>query len=268
MASSFRKGTLWPSVVARTAAALEAGALEPIDTEAVVVEDGGLRFLVRVAKALARKAAADATRPGSSNPFLPPDPALTVCPVPPAHLAVLNRFNVVPQHLLLVTRAFEEQDELLEPGDFEALWTCLGEVDGLGFYNGGAAAGASQRHKHLQLVPLPVGAGPGRTALDAAVARRQLPFPGALAPFEADPAAAHARYLALLEQVQRRRPGAPYNLLVTREWMLVVPRTREAAWGISMNALGFAGSLFVRDEAGLETVQRLGPLALLRSVCT
>ena len=36
-----------------------------------------------------------------------------------------------------------------------ALGACLREVDGLAFFNGGSDAGASQRHKHLQLVPFP-----------------------------------------------------------------------------------------------------------------
>jgi ATP adenylyltransferase len=36
------------------------------------------------------------------------------------------------------------------------MWACLAEIDGLVFYNAGKLAGASQRHKHLQLVPLPL----------------------------------------------------------------------------------------------------------------
>jgi sulfate adenylyltransferase (ADP) / ATP adenylyltransferase len=62
------------------------------------------------------------------------------------------------------------------------------------------------------------------------------------------------------------RQSAPYNLLLTREWMLLVPRTRESVEGISMNALGFAGSLFVRDEAQMRVVLDRGPMALLRAV--
>ena len=54
-----------------------------------------------------------------------------------------------------MTRAFEEQTDLLNLEDFAALWFCLQEIDGLAFFNGGKIAGASQRHKHLQLIPLP-----------------------------------------------------------------------------------------------------------------
>jgi ATP adenylyltransferase len=62
------------------------------------------------------------------------------------------------------------------------------------------------------------------------------------------------------------RQSAPYNLLLTREWMLLVPRTRECVDSISMNALGFAGCLFVRDAAQMRLVVERGPMALLRAV--
>ena len=72
------------------------------------------------------------------------------------HAAILNKFNVLEHHLLIITRDFEDQETLLTLRDFQALWTCMSEYNGLGFYNGGVAAGASQPHKHLQLVPLPL----------------------------------------------------------------------------------------------------------------
>ena len=46
---------------------------------------------------------------------------------------------------------------MLDRQDFDAVWSCMAELDGLTFYNGRRAAGASQRHKHLQFVPLPLG---------------------------------------------------------------------------------------------------------------
>ena len=69
---------------------------------------------------------------------------------------LLNKYNVVPHHLLIITRHFESQESALTQADFQALWTCLAEYDSLGFYNSGESAGASQPHKHLQTVPLPM----------------------------------------------------------------------------------------------------------------
>jgi hypothetical protein len=65
------------------------------------------------------------------------------------------------------------------------------------------------------------------------------------------------------------RPGSrppPYNLLVTRSWMLLVPRSRDSALGVSVNALGFAGALLVRDHAQMVAVVDLGPMTVLRRV--
>ena len=60
------------------------------------------------------------------------------------------------------------------------------------------------------------------------------------------------------------RQSAPYNLLAMSAGLLLVPRSREFVDGISVNALGFAGSLFVRDTAQMRIVERLGPMHLLR----
>ena len=62
------------------------------------------------------------------------------------------------------------------------------------------------------------------------------------------------------------RQSAPYNLLVTSSWMLLVPRSRHAYRGIPVNGLGFAGSLFVRNRQELERVRELGPMTILREV--
>ena len=58
----------------------------------------------------------------------------------------------------------------------------------------------------------------------------------------------------------------PYNMLVTNDWMMVVPRTKEHFQDISINALGFAGSLFVRDQNQLEQIKQYGPINVLQSV--
>ena len=63
-----------------------------------------------------------------------------------------------------------------------------------------------------------------------------------------------------------RRQLRPYNLLVTRDWLLAVPRAVEHWRGVSVNALGFAGSLFVTDAAAAARVRSCGPMAVLRAV--
>lgn len=288
-------GTLVERLGLTRARALELGALQPIATQEMHIADGGVTFLVRQVDSLARKAAERIGPLGSpkeagpqsghqASPFLPPEPELALGALSATHFAVLNKYNVLDAHLLMVTRAFEHQETLLTLADLEALALCLGELDGLGFYNGGAAAGASQSHKHLQLVPLPLGAGgagvPVEPLLQAPGSEdgTSLPFPHAFARLRTRAGAAgpdapelHRVYLELLGRVGIRPvPGGggpwqsgPYNLLVTRRWMLAVPRRAEVVDGISVNALGFAGSLFVKDAEGLAAIRRRGPMALL-----
>ncbi|WP_233881081.1 ATP adenylyltransferase family protein [Paraburkholderia flagellata] len=297
--------TLRAAIERQTAHALACGALHPIETAHTFIDDGGMRFYVRVAENLARKAAARLTPQTSvasssqprRDPFLPYEQDLFVGDLSPTHVALLNKFNVIDQHLLIVTRRYEPQEALLDAADFSALIEALREIDGLAFYNGGAAAGASQPHKHLQMVPLPLaGHGPHVAPLEVLVGRAQavhgarpiaivpgLAFRHAFArldlgpdsgtPDDAAPVALDC-YRALLDAAGVpavdvggvAHQGAPYNLLVTRRWMLVVPRTAECVEGISVNSLGFAGSFFVRNAAQLQTLAQLGPMAALERV--
>ncbi|MBI4205592.1 MAG: phosphorylase [Betaproteobacteria bacterium] len=286
-------GALWPALERATRHALASGAMQPIETEQEVVEDAGVRFLVRRVSSLARKEVEQRQRAANpASPFLPYEPDLFVAEVSATHVALLNKFNVIDRHLLVVTRRFVHQELLLDRDDLAALFACMAGREALGFYNGGVTAGASQPHKHLQLVPLPLSEGGAPTPIDAlfdTVPHRpgfctvpRLPFRHTFAWLEPalpdDPLKAAARFEALyiaaighigvtaVEREGERRQSAPYNLLLTRRWLLAVPRAREHFDSISVNALAFAGSLFVRDEAQLAAVKRAGPMAVLRAV--
>ena len=57
-----------------------------------------------------------------------------------------------------------------------------------------------------------------------------------------------------------------YNLLATRDWMLMVPRSQGMLGPVSVNSLGFAGSLVVQDEKEFEIVRQTGPWRMLAAV--
>ncbi|MEQ1439843.1 phosphorylase [Fontimonas sp. SYSU GA230001] len=258
------------------AQALASGALQPIPTRCESLRAGGVDYVLRVVESLRRKPPPGAAQ---GNPFLPYEPALYVAHLPPRHVLLLNKFNVIEPHLLAVTEAYEPQSALLGVDDFAAALALLQRLDGLVFYNGGRIAGASQPHKHLQWVPsellpgrpdLPVEAAVMRALADGS-ARAGLPFMHAVASLAPGAGAAllQQRYRALLKAA-----GVPtgdgvsenYNLLLTRRWMMVVPRRVESSEGISVNALGFAGALLVRDEAQAARVRAVGPEAILAAV--
>ncbi len=249
-----------------------------------MIEQSGVAFQVHVVTALAMKAFA-AAAPTGADPFLPYDPDLFVADLSPTHVALLNKFNVVEHHLLMVTRAFEAQTALLTREDCAALLLCLAEIDGLGFYNAGAAAGASQRHKHLQLIPssafpdaqLPIAPLLRRVRGDGAIGTVPgFPFLHAVAPMHQDwlrsiqdgAAALLACYRSLLHAtgLSDEAASTPYNLLVTRQWLLLVPRSQEYFEGISINALAFAGTLLVKNAAQLAILQQRGPMTALQQV--
>jgi ATP adenylyltransferase len=292
----FRQGTLWQSILTATDRALRTGALLPITTEYTFIEDRGARFFVRVLASIRRKDEerkkqdAREAEGKKANPFLTPEKDLFVADVSDTHLAILNKFNVVDHHLLIVTRRFEDQETLLTVNDFEALWLCMAEYRGLGFYNGGREGGASQEHKHLQIVPLPLApegpAVPVQPLIDRAVIDRDgfgtipdFDFRHVFVRLDPDIAEAPGNaarktfeiYAAMLQSLGMQSPphlrqSMPYCFLVTREWMLLVPRSREHFEDISFNSLAFAGSFFVRSAEQLERLRSFGPLNALRSV--
>ena len=291
-----KPGTLWTRIQEQTRHGLECGALQSIATDYEFVEDNGVNFLVRVLTNLTRKDEAKkkqdkAAKKGKDfNPFLPYEEDLFVSDISQTHLCLLNKFNVVENHLLIVTREFEEQDSLLNWQDFQAMWACLAEIDGLVFYNGGKIAGASQKHKHLQLVPTPLA--PNQTesipiapllasaVFEGDVGRvPNLPFVHGFCRFDADLInspndAAQITlelYSKLLKAVgllneDRDNNSIAYNFLATREWVFIVPRSEEHFESISVNSLGFAGALLVRNQEQMQMLKDCKPMGVLKQV--
>jgi sulfate adenylyltransferase (ADP) / ATP adenylyltransferase len=292
-----KSGSLWGRIVGTSEKALRTGSQSPVPTDYEFIDDAGIRFFVRVLSSLRdkdedmqkqREASASGKR---TNPFLPYDKALYVAEISDSHVALLNKFNVVNHHLLIITRHFESQDSLLTLRDFEALRTCMAEYNSLGFYNGGEEAGASQSHKHLQVVPLPLAPEGPETPIDPLLDSAYLQdglgtvpgFPflhsfARLGEAGASPlqiaAESFRLYCSMLTQVGLHAPGPkgaetpskPYCFLAARKWMLLVPRSKEFFDSISINSLGFAGALLVRDSQQLDLLKSYGPMAALKSV--
>jgi sulfate adenylyltransferase (ADP) / ATP adenylyltransferase len=314
-------GSFFSKLKAQHDYALATGALQPIETQLEYLPAGDIQFAVRILANVSRKEKArqQQGKTTPANPFLPYEQALYVSDISPTHLCLLNKFNVVDYHFLIVTRQFEAQDSWLNLADFEALVRCLQAVDGLAFFNGGTMAGSSQPHKHLQVVPYTesltafpmeqVMMSPscveepdpaeesdlaeepdskkGRMAL---VTSPLLPFRHAilrglsvtglslkeLSLKELSEPLSAQHYLACYHRLLTAvgitgsyghgLQTAAYNLLCTRQWMLIVPRSQEKYGHISVNALGFAGSLLVRNPEMLAQLRALTPMGLLQQV--
>lgn len=287
-------GSWMEAVDARSASALADGVLVPVQSEEMEVVENGMRFVLRWVSSLAAKDAVkkEVAIPGGPrdpafNPFLNPDPALTVGPVGEVHVAILNKFPLCARHLVLARRDFEEQLTPLARVDFDALATIMVEAGGLGLYNGGVEAGASQRHKHVQWIPeapgnaslklylpgLPADAAPLTVARHPALAMKHC-----FVRVECGEGVAVARAGASMHAGFERAcadlglaPGAegllpPCNLLVSDGWLLLLPRSREHFEGISFSAVCFGGTLYTRHRDQIDAIREVGPLQAMAAV--
>ena len=221
------------------------------------------------------------------NPFLPWDRRLELERVGSHHVLILNKYPVQIGHMLLISRQWAPQTGWLTPLDWQAVHAVRKDSDGLWFFNSGPSAGASQPHRHLQLLPREVGESLcpreswWETRLDATSE------PSAGEPCTGDPLNVHTNAVALqtdsaealyssylkLCRVQGigspdldPSPLRPYNLLFCDRWMGLVSRRRDECHGFSVNALGFAGYLLSSEQSDRSWLDSHGPEALLIEV--
>lgn len=175
-------------------------------------------------------------------------------------------------HLLIISNEFVAQERPLGRMDFEACELALSYLRGEGeegrhsesydggvttdnwmfFYNSGPESGASQPHRHLQLIPRmsPPLILPNCRNVPAFRGRRHF--------FELnDHLNWYDTYVRALKDVVLGQSRAPdlnssdpdascnlsYSLCFTRHWLLLVPREHERVEGISFNALAVVGYL-------------------------
>ncbi|KAM3458568.1 hypothetical protein MY3296_000326 [Beauveria thailandica] len=316
-------------IKAAFARALSNGDLFYFATHAQDVRVGALTFQLRFSPSLANKPKApppqretgETTQPSKPfDPFAytttPPPPPLFVGDVGPAHFLVLNKFAIVPGHFILATRAYKPQTDVLEADDLHATLACLrayqeaaspappsssddgdggGGEDGgalFAFFNCGEHSGASQPHRHIQMLPVAA----MREGLPADSAWRVLATQidgggaaaaaAAAAPFttfsqritlDTSREHLHAAYLRLYAQAVRAVKGEEsevsttgeaaisYNLAMTRDRLVLCPRraegdvvrdpdTGDVVGKVSLNGTMLAGTALVKAEAEWEAL--------------
>jgi len=204
---------------------------------------------------------------------------------------LLNKYNVVDYHLILATEDFQPQTDPLTESDFAALWNVVSTTSFLGFFNGGPLSGASQPHKHLQLLPPPTSDAATGSSFEASFEQLISKVPASpgqifkipefgfkhsclfLDPTELqqeNPSNYLCRTYQLLLQSQgllnTKSGEKSYNFLMTQRWMMVVPRSNEKYGNISVNSIGFLGSMLVKTQQELEKLKESGPMTILQNV--
>ncbi|KAI8215841.1 Diadenosine 5',5'''-P1,P4-tetraphosphate phosphorylase 2 [Colletotrichum sp. SAR 10_86] len=256
--------------------------------------DTDMQFQLRFSPALANKPTAP--RSQTDQPRKPFDPfenpengPLFIAAIPSSgHNLVLNKFAIVPEHFILATKDYKLQTHLLEPNDLAATYACIeayrqhGDNELYAFFNSGQHSGASQPHRHIQLLPvaqmkdgLPEGS--RWDVLAKQLVQPQLmgiPFTtfgekihGGMTPNEL-----HAVYVSLfrsavdaveahvgkLDDSGNGEARISYNLAMTSNSLVVMPRLAEghtieengrSVGKLSLNGTVLAGTALVKSEA-------------------
>ncbi|KAG7005069.1 hypothetical protein G7Y79_00022g052900 [Physcia stellaris] len=208
------------------------------------------------------------TRPG--GPFLHPDPDFVLCAVGPDHVLELNKHCILRPMYILHTRDYERQSEDLRVGDVRAAWVVLGALGEsiMAIYNCGAEAGASQGHKHLQLFPKPARSVfelyPYQISLSASESSThpKVPYKHTIMAIPEKASAedvfnVYGKLLGEMRPVMQKEGVEDYNVVLVREWMLLVPRRHHGREGVECNAVGMMGMVWLKDEAERQGWERL-----------
>lgn len=218
------------------------------------------------------------------NPFCPWDNSLEISTILNNHILILNKYPVQVGHMLLITNQWQPQNGWLDFHDWEALCEVNLDTQGLWFFNSSPLSGASQPHRHLQLL---------RRAKGEITCPRENWFLKFLNDQLSDsykltssiivksnkigsstlcPDTLYKNYLNMSFDLgignpeSNNKPLHPYNLLITSEWMALIRRSKEYAFGFSINALGFAGYLLSTNKSNVKWLKKNGPERLLEIV--
>ncbi|KAK1580073.1 ATP adenylyltransferase [Colletotrichum navitas] len=269
-------------------------------TQVTVLHASSIPFQLRFSPALANKPTASRSKSGEPrkpfDPFESPEKGpLFIVDLPDSgHNLVLNKFAVVPQHFILATKEFKQQTHLLEPRDLAATYACIeayrqyghahegGDGELYAFFNSGPHSGASQPHRHIQLLPVArMRDGLPEDSRWDVLTRRLGSSEASGVPFstfadkihrDMTPEEMHSIYLSLFNSaveavmahagtVNDPRDGdAPisYNLAMTSDRLVVLPRLAEGAkirqdgtpvGELCLNGTVLAGTALVKNEA-------------------
>ncbi|KAF7157285.1 hypothetical protein CNMCM5623_001408 [Aspergillus felis] len=206
------------------------------------------------------------------------DPDLLIATINRTHLLVINKFSVFrPQLLLLTCDSYRRQHEALTVEDFAAIHSILrsSKTAHLVIYNCGPIAGASRNHKHVQILTRPAHLFPDDPNFDPGMmpfqyhlrCLRGLDFENPDCPSNLSEA-----YQELLAEAKERLGQSastdsagyfPHNVVLVREWMIVIPRRSNNFEDITANAAAMMGSVWLKSEDELDRWKQVGPTKAL-----
>jgi len=211
------------------------------------------------------------------NPFKPWDNILEIDSIGKYHQLILNKYPVQLGHILLITNEWKEQNGWLDIKDWEAIKEVNKDTSGLWFFNSGPLAGASQPHRHVQLLrrdPSELSCPREKWILDLNNVNYKnekfskniilKKFSKSLNEENIHEIYKELAYkLGLGEPRKDKKPRYPYNLIFTNKWIILIKRKTDNLFGISINALGYAGYILVTEKSDINYLRKFGPEKLL-----
>ena len=215
----------------------------------------------------------------NQNPFFPWEKILEIDKIGDTHQLILNKYPVQKGHILLITNNWKPQNGWLDINDWKAIQKVNKDTSGLWFFNSSPIAGASQPHRHLQLL---------RRSKDEISCPREKWFlemklnNNSYSKLKKNIIVSKFNFLenstflfefylelckrlGLGDPISDKKPRYPYNLLITNKWIAIIKRSNDHIHGFSINALGFAGYLLVTEKSDINYLKKFGPEKLLES---
>ncbi|KAL2811207.1 ATP adenylyltransferase-domain-containing protein [Aspergillus granulosus] len=205
------------------------------------------------------------------------DPGLLLATIRDTHLLVVNKFCMFrPQLLLLTCDSYRRQRDPLELDDLSAACTVMSDLSArpqFVIYNCGPVAGASRQHKHLQVLPRPPRLFPDERGFESS----SVPFRYFLQYLDGVDIGTSDGHEKLFEIYKRLLVEAkqavgidpeskdhfPHNVALVKEWIIVIPRQKIDVEGITANAAGMLGSVWLTSNEQLEQWKQVGPRKVL-----
>jgi ATP adenylyltransferase len=201
-----------------------------------------------------------------------------VATVGSTHLLAFNKFPSARPHLLLLTQdGFKRQYAALDIDDIKAALQVLASLKTrrhLLFFNCGIDSGCSRMHKHMQVFPTP---DPEQFPLWPDSKTSEPPFKAFICRFKPQAGPPPAEVLAgfyreLLRRAEKSvghvtlegEAALPHNVIMTRDWLVVIPR-QAASWdGAATSAPGMLGMVWLHNEETMNLWVNRGPVNVLR----
>ena len=274
---------IWSNALEISRKALESGALIPLNTIKYKANYRNLDYELRFLRPPIPKYLIEYGP--KLNPFIPWDSRLEIKAINDKHILILNKYPVQLGHMLLITNTWKAQNGWLSIEDFEAIVNVDNDTSGLWFFNSSKEAGASQPHRHFQLLPRhyndnicpryewfcsllnnnininyiskisksisikPRYKNKKNCAIDLFNSYKIM-----------------VRDMGLGEINVNIKPLKPYNLLLTSEWIAMITRLKDRSNGFNINALGFAGYFLGTKKSNIDMLIKFGPEEILKGV--